>query len=95
MKTRGSRGIGKVSPNWFFDKGSMQNLFELLAFFLYIIPTFHYAHPKPNPEKPEKNKNYHENTEVRRHENLNVFLFRAFNLSCFAACALGRGVIVF
>ena len=38
----------------------------------------------PNPDKPEqKNKNYHENTKVRKHEKLNVFLFRAFNLSCF------------
>ena len=34
---------------------------------------------KPNPDKPEqKNKNYHENTKVRKHEKLNVFLFRAF-----------------
>jgi len=35
----------------------------------------------PNPDKPEqKNKNYHENTKVRKHEKLNVFLFRALRL---------------
>ncbi len=37
----------------------------------------------PDPDKPEKNKIYHESTKVRRHERLAIFLFRAFILSCF------------
>jgi len=28
----------------------------------------------------------HESTKIRRHESLNVVLFRAFNLSCFRDC---------
>jgi len=46
----------------------------------------------PNPDKPEQNKEktYHESTKVRRHESLNVILFRAFNLSCFAALRLEK-----
>ena len=39
----------------------------------------------PNPDKPEPNKFEdkkidHESTKIRRHESLNVVLFRAFNL---------------
>jgi hypothetical protein len=42
----------------------------------------------PNPDKPEPNrfedkKIDHESTKKRRHESLNVVLFRTFNLSCF------------
>ena len=44
-----------------------------------------------NPDKPEPNrfedkKIDHESTKIRRHESLNVVLFRAFNLSCFRDC---------
>ena len=42
----------------------------------------------PDPDKPESNrfedkKIDHESTKIRRHESLNVVLFRVFNLSCF------------
>jgi hypothetical protein len=45
----------------------------------------------PNPDKPEPNrfedkKIDHESTKIRRHESLNVVLFRVFNLSCFRDC---------
>jgi hypothetical protein len=41
---------------------------------------------QPNPDKPEQNmfedkKIDHESTKMRRHERLNVVLFRAFKLS--------------
>ena len=48
----------------------------------------------PNPDKPEPNKK-ELITKVRKYESLNVILFRAFNISCIAAFALRRGVIVF
>jgi hypothetical protein len=36
-----------------------------------------------NVDRPELKKTYHESTEIRRHEILAMFLFRAFGLSCF------------
>ena len=41
-----------------------------------------------NPRHPSLNikKIDHESTKIRRHESLNLVLFRAFNLSCFRDC---------
>ena len=41
---------------------------------------------KPEPNWFEDKKIDHESTKIRRHENLDVVLFRAFNLSCFRDC---------
>ena len=30
----------------------------------------------------------HESTKIRKHERVNIVLFRAFNLSCFRDCVL-------
>ncbi len=47
---------------------------------------------KPNSDEPEANKfkekNNHESTKIRKHERVNIVLFRAFNLSCFRDCVL-------
>jgi len=50
----------------------------------------------PNPDEPEpkKKKKYHENTKGRKHESLNVFLFRASNLSCVTPFGLEDSTIV-
>ena len=41
---------------------------------------------KPEPKRFEDKKIDHESTKIRRHESLNVVLFRAFNFSCFRDC---------
>jgi hypothetical protein len=41
---------------------------------------------KPESNKFEDKKIDHESTKIRRHESLNVVLFRVFNLSCFRDC---------
>jgi len=55
---------------------------------IYLFATGIRQERIPNPDKPEPNRFEDKKliTKIRKHESLNVVLFRAFNLSCFRDC---------
>ena len=54
---------------------------DLLAWYSRILNSYLLNPDKPEPNRFEDKKIDHESTKIRRHESLNVVLFRAFNLS--------------
>ncbi len=63
----------------------VQLLYKVLLFRAFVID-FGWFFNRTGPKRFEDKKNDHESTKIRRHESLNVVLFRAFNLSCFRDC---------